>query len=115
MFDEQPDTYGQVSPSPALRSHLRAPITGCPPSATTFSVPVQDVSTGEQYFQTIDVNTGAGGTLTVNPDGSVAAWDFSMVLTELPVPRDPIYDVFDRHIYLVQPTARAPATATCFD
>ncbi|HWT71334.1 MAG TPA: PEP-CTERM sorting domain-containing protein [Oxalicibacterium sp.] len=112
LFNNEPGDYGQQSPSPVFGFSFTVPDSWLSSSSpSTFTVPVENVTTGEQYFQTIDVNPGAGGTLTVNPDGSVASWNFSMLLTELPVPRDPIYDVFDRRIYLT--SAYGSGTCNC--
>lgn len=112
MFNNEPDGYGSLAPSPFFGFSFTVPDSWLSNSSpSTFTVPIENVTTGEQYFETIDINPGAGGTLTVNPDGSVASWNFSMLLTELPVPRDPIYDVFDRRIFLT--SAYGSGTCNC--
>ncbi|HEX2603117.1 MAG TPA: hypothetical protein VHL60_00475 [Oxalicibacterium sp.] len=99
-FNELND-YGQAAPPPRFSFSFDVPGSWLSPdSPSTFHIPVQSVTTDPAFFETIDINLGAGGTLTVNPDGSVASWIFSMLLTELPVPRDPIYDVFDRRVLI---------------
>ncbi|HTH45008.1 MAG TPA: PEP-CTERM sorting domain-containing protein [Oxalicibacterium sp.] len=111
-FNNEPSDYGQESPPPFFGFSFTVPNSWLSASSpSTFFIPVENVSTSGPYFQTIDVNPGAGGTLTVNPDGSVASWNFSMLLTELPVPRDPIYDVFDRRVYLT--SAYGAGTCNC--
>jgi hypothetical protein len=107
----EPDLYGsQVDPPPSFAFSFFVPDSWLSAtSPTTFTVPVQQASTDPVLFQNIDINPGAGGTMTVNPDGSVSAWNFSMLLTELPVPQDPIYDVFDRRVLL----SSAYGSGTC--
>jgi hypothetical protein len=106
------DLYGSQGDMPSFAFSFLATdswLSATTPS--TFTIPVHQVSTNLQFFETVDINPGAAGTVTVNPDGSVSAWNFSMLLTELPVPRDPIYDVFDRRVYLT--SAYGAGTCNC--
>jgi hypothetical protein len=111
-FNELTNYGSQVDPWPRFSFSFDVPESWLSTtSPSTFFIPVQQASTDPVLFETIDINPGAGGTLTVNPDGTVASWNFSMLLTELPVPHDPIYDVFDRRVRLS--SAYGAGTCNC--
>ncbi len=53
----------------------------------TLTLPASGASTVDQHFASAPAVTGSGNTVTINPDRSIAGWNFNLLLTEsVPVP-----------------------------
>lgn len=81
LYGQPTDDYGMPT-SPGFTFSFRVNESLLSTQPITLTLPASSASTIEQHFNSTPAVTSSGNSVTINPDRSIAGWDFSMLLRE---------------------------------